>query len=408
MSVTWRVPGRIEVVGKHTDYAGGRVLVCAVEQGITVTATPGGDCVTASSDGYPDEIRLAAGADPRLPAGHWARYLQTVLDRLTANFGALAPCRIEVASDLPPASGMSSSSALLCGTALALADLNGFTATDRWRAHCPDRLQLAGYLATVENGRSWGGLAGSLGVGTRGGSEDHTAMLCGRAEELTPAEFDPLRLLDPVPLPAGLVFVVAVSGVLAEKTGAARDDYNRASAAAASALERWNQASGKRDGSLAAAARGLVGEMAGPVLLDDPRLATLRAAVASDPLLARRVDHFLGESLGIVPSAGAALASGDLVGFGEVTDRSQRLAESLLGNQVPETVALASSARALGAHAASAFGAGFGGSVWALVDAAGADAFAAEWLGRYRAEFPGRQASWLVTRPGPAARRLTR
>lgn len=408
MSVTWRVPGRIEVVGKHTDYAGGRVLVCAVEQGVTVTATPEGDGIAASSAGYPGSFRLAAGVDPHLPAGHWGRYLQTVVDRLTANFGPLAPCRIEVGSDLPPASGMSSSSALLCGMALALADLNGFTETELWRSHCPDRLQLAGYLATVENGRSWGRLAGSLGVGTRGGSEDHTAMLCGRAGQLTPAEFDPLRLLDPTPLPDGLTFVVAVSGVLAEKTGAARDDYNRASAATASALDRWNLTSGRRDGSLAAAAQALVGDRPVPVELTDPALAPLRAAVAGEPALAARVDHFLAESLGIVPAACRALASGDLGAFGDAAARSQELAESLLGNQVPETIALAASSGRLGAYAASAFGAGFGGSVWALVDAPGADAFADEWLRRYATDFPGRSASWLVTRPGPAAGRLTR
>ena len=56
------------------------------------------------------------------------------------------------------------------------------------------------------------------------------------------------------------------------------------------------------------------------------------------------------------------------------------MAERLLGNQVPETISLASTARALGAAAASAFGAGFGGSVWALVPEADAHAFASDWL----------------------------
>ena len=44
-SLTWRVPGRIEVLGKHTDYAGGRVLVGAIDHGITVRATLGGEGV---------------------------------------------------------------------------------------------------------------------------------------------------------------------------------------------------------------------------------------------------------------------------------------------------------------------------------------------------------------------------
>jgi galactokinase len=68
---------------------------------------------------------------------------------------------------------------------------------------------------------------------------------------------------------------------------------------------------------------------------------------------------------------------------------SQAEAKSLLDNQVPETVALARSARELGAFAACSFGAGFGGSVWALVDR-DAEAFARRW-----------HAGAFVARPGP-------
>ena len=400
----WRVPGRIEVLGKHTDYAGGRVLVCAVERGVTVAAIPGGSGIVARTDAFPGELEVASAA--ALPPGHWGRYVATVVDRLTVNLGPLAPCSLTISSDLPPASGMSSSSALLCGTALALADLNGFAGSEAWRRACPDRLALAGYLATVENGRSWGDLAGALGVGTLGGSEDHTAMLCGRAGELTLAEFDPLRLLDAVPLASDVTFVVAVSGVLAEKTGAARELYNRASLATASVLTSWNETTGRRDASLAGAARALVGDVAGPVDPHDPALDPLRAAACAG-YQADRLDQFLAESLWLVPAAAEALRTGDLAVFGTIADRSQGLAADLLGNQVPETVALAASARALGAHAASAFGAGFGGSVWALVDTSDADAFAARWLAEYRASFPHRtDASVLVSRPGPPAARL--
>lgn len=405
MSIAWRVPGRIEVLGKHTDYAGGRVLVCALDRGVTVEATPGGSAVVARTDAFGDEVVLRAGEDPGLPEGHWGRYVQTVLDRLTANFGPIAPCRLEISSDLPPASGMSSSSALLCGVALALADANGFSETDLWRAHCPDRLALAGYLACVENGSSWGELAGSTGVGTRGGSEDHTAMLCGRPGALVQAEFDPMGLVDWVEVPAGQAFVVAVSGVLAEKTGPARELYNGASRSASEVLRRWNAASGRADASVAAAARSLNPNW--PTPPESAAWDPLRAAVADSPALLRRLDHFLTESCFLVPSAAAALASGHLDAFGLLADESQAAAETLLGNQVPETVRLAASARAMGAHAASAFGAGFGGSVWALVDAPAADAFAADWLAAYRAKCGDHPlASVIVTRPGAAASRL--
>jgi galactokinase len=65
--------------------------------------------------------------------------------------------------------------------------------------------------------------------------------------------------------------------------------------------------------------------------------------------------------------------------LGELAADSQRDADLLLGNQVPATSALATSARTLGAFAASNFGAGFGGAVWALIDAGEADAFARKW-----------------------------
>ena len=107
----------------------------------------------------------------------------------------------------------------------------------------------------------------------------------------------------------------------------------------------------------------------------------------------------------MLPAAVEALTAGRLADFGVLVDRSQRAAEELLGNQVPETIALARLARELGAHAASAFGAGFGGSVWALVDATGADAFRENWLAAYAARHPvpAARAAAFVTRPGPGA-----
>ena len=166
--VAWRVPGRVEVLGKHTDYAGGPVLVGAVDRAITAHARRARgpqSSLTATTDGG-DPITLRAGVDPALEPGHWGHYLQTVLDRLTLNFGAGAAAHVSVSSDLPPASGMSSSSALVCATALALASLNGWDRDPRWIEAMPDRLPLAGYLAAVEGGRSWRDLPGTSGVGT--------------------------------------------------------------------------------------------------------------------------------------------------------------------------------------------------------------------------------------------------
>jgi galactokinase len=134
--------------------------------------------------------------------------------------------------------------------------------------------------------------------------------------------------------------------------------------------------------------------------------------VTNDPFdqtdLLTRLDQFAMESREIIPAAGDALDAGDLGALGELVDRSQRGAELLLGNQVPETFHLARSARSFGAVAASAFGAGFGGSVWALVRQSEAQHFTDCWLESYASAFPEQatRATFFPTAAGPAAMRL--
>lgn len=397
MSTRWFVPGRLEVFGKHTDYAGGRSLLAAVDRGITLNVDYADEGITVTTTASHGSVSLAPGVDNDHPEGHWSHYVQTVIDRLAANFAPPTPCVITISSDLPLASGMSSSSALIVATALALADHNGYTETPQWRANIGDRIDLAGYAACIENGMTFGSLSGHRGVGTFGGSEDHTAMLCCTADELSSFSFCPIRLEGRVPFPAELSFVVAVSGVLAEKTGAARDDYNRASLATREIVRRWNDATGRDDAVLADALAS------SPDAID--RISEL---VGDDEALARRLVTFWTESEGLIPAAVNALRAGAFDQFGELAAASHGNADRGLGNQVSETNALVRLARELGAIGASGFGAGFGGSVWALVPTADADQFATAWLERYVAEFPAvaSRASTLVTRPGAAARRL--
>jgi galactokinase len=124
--------------------------------------------------------------------------------------------------------------------------------------------------------------------------------------------------------------------------------------------------------------------------------------------LLARFNQFFEETEEIVPAAAERLAAADYDGFGAIVDRSQALAEQLLGNQVPQTIDLARTARALGALAASAFGGGFGGSVWALVRAADVDAFIEKWSSAYRSAHPeaAARAVFFSTTAGPAAREL--
>ena len=322
---------------------------------------------------------------------------------------------------------MSSSSAMITGAAMALADLNDLPATQAWSSQLPDRLALAGYAASIENGKSFGTLAGRPGVGTSGGSLDHTGMLASEEGRISYVEFDPMRAIDRVALPGGWAFVVAVSGVLAEKTGSAQELYNRGPALLNDLVARWNLETGRSDATVQAALRSLVGEdldapllpgadLTAPVpvggapeaspLALDARLDPLRRLAAAG-VERGRLDQFLLESAVLVPRAHAALRDGDLDAVAAATALSQQLAETHLRNQVPQTVELVRSAVELGACAASAFGAGFGGSVWALVPAADADGFAADWRERYlRTDGAPETASTLVTRPGAPGRRV--
>ena len=106
-----------------------------------------------------------------------------------------------------------------------------------------------------------------------------------------------------------------------------------------------------------------------------------------------------------MPAAIEALQSGSSRISGAISDESQRAAEQLLGNQVPETSALARLARRHGALAASAFGAGFGGSVWALVPIVDAARFTATWRTAYAAEHSraSSAATFFSTRPSQGA-----
>jgi galactokinase len=401
----WFVPGRIEVLGKHTDYAGGRTLICAATRGFCTVATARNDDVITITDATRGSTFVTA-LRPDAPAGseqRWMTYPTTVVRRVARNFpSARRGADIVFESNLPSAAGMSSSSALMVAVLLAIADVNALDGDERWREHIRNREDLASFAATIENGRTFGTLEGDAGVGTAGGSEDHTAILCGRAGHLSQYSFLPVRFERAIPLDPGLVFVIGASGIVANKIGEARDRYNSASEAVAAILERWRRATGRVDESLAAATLSEAGA-------SDRIRAMIHDAGSEAPRLIARFEQFVEESETIVPRAGDQLARGDLAGFGASVDRSQELAERLLGNQVPETVALARTARAHGAHAASAFGAGFGGSVWALVDAGAAPQFVERWSTSYRARFPAaaEKAQFFVTRPGPAAVRVS-
>jgi galactokinase len=390
------VPGRIEFLGKHTDYAGGRSLICAIDRGIAMVVSPRDDAAVQILDaGSASRSEFELSPELKPMQGDWSNYPMTVGRRIARNFaGDLRGADIAFASDLPAAAGLSSSSALMIATFLALDAVNDLCHRPEYLANIRSDEDLAAYLATIENGQTLGALLGDAGVGTLGGSQDHTAILCGRAGMLRQYGFCPVTHERDVPLPADHVFVIAVSGVVAHKTGEARELYNRASRSVSQIMESWRAATGRDDPTLAAAVRSA------------PDAADRLRQLLPSPLIAR-LDQFVAESEQIIPSAGDALVRNDLPALSGLVARSQELAERLLKNQVRETIALARLARECGAAAASAFGAGFGGSVWALVNERDAEAFVTRWREQYLRRFLQHRdrADFFVTRAAPPARR---
>ncbi|HEU4925596.1 MAG TPA: galactokinase family protein [Vicinamibacterales bacterium] len=397
------VPGRIEVFGKHTDYGGGHSLVAPVPRGFIFMARVRSDRVVTMADAARAE-RFSIDLDDRAtvsgsgdaPTG-WRRYAATTVHRLSRNFpGAVRGADIAFASDLPPASGMSSSSALMVGLAATLIRLGNIDASREWQAAIGGPADAAGYYACIENGLSFAALTGDAGVGTHGGSEDHVAMTCGRAGHVSAWRFAPIQHVADVTIPPDWMFVIAASGVAAKKTGAAKDAYNRLSFLVRTLLDLWN-ATEPRQPSLHA------------VLSSSPRAAErltalVNARSAAEPSaidLENRLSHFRNEDTRI-PEAVRTFRGADRERISTLSDDSQSDAEVLLQNQVPETIALARAARTLGAFGASSFGAGFGGSVWALVKRSEAADFAARWLADYRSAFPHREsATVFLAPPGP-------
>jgi galactokinase len=398
------VPGRIEVLGKHTDYAGGRSLLAAVDRGFVIAAARRSDDIVRvidSTSGESVELHAAGTGEAGGPA--WATYPRTVLRRCARNFpAATGGADLVFASDLPPAAGLSSSSAFVVATFMALDAVRGLSRTAEYQAAIGSTVDLAGYLGAVENGQDFRKLGGAAGVGTLGGSEDHTAILCARRGHLVQYSYVPVRFEGAVGVPPGWTFAVAASGVRAEKAGAVLERYNRLSSATQRLVQLWRDATTGRETTLA----GIIAvDPDAPLRLRE--IVQQRAAAEADELLTR-LSQFIAESESVVPAARAALERRDITGFAACAARSQYLAEHALGNQTPETIDLVERAHALGAAAASAFGAGFGGSVWALVREDHAHEFVGSWRSGYVGRFAGRRAdaSFFVTPAGDPARQI--
>ena len=390
------VPGRIELFGKHVDYGGGASLTCAIGEGITAEIEPITRPVIEIEDHSTGRrARVALRRDARPGGAHGGAYVAAVARRMARDFAPLKTgVRIRSTSTLPRSSGLSSSSAFVTLLVIAVAEANRLVERRAWRDHLTSPLALAEYCGAIEMGAPYGPFAGERGVGTRGGAQDHVAIVCSEADAVGAFRYLPAERVGRAAFPPHWSIVVGVSGVRATKSGGALADYNRASDVVRDLLALWNRATNRADQSLASALRS-----SGTA---PDRLEALARSAGEAPRFLARLEQFRAETERIVPQALDAFANADAAALGRLAVESQQRAETALHNQIPETMFLARAAMAAGAHAASAFGAGFGGAVWAVVDTAAAADVTARWKESYTTAFPARagKSDWIIARPG--------
>lgn len=396
------VPGRVELFGKHTDYAGGRSILCATERGFAVRCAARRDGNVVVTDVALNETATIGRGDSVSDAPAWAHYISTVARRLARNFPlATRGADIAFVSDLPRAAGLSSSSALMISAFIALAKANDLRSSAEFRSEIFTREELATYLSCIENGESFRSLQGDRGVGTSGGSQDHVAIMASEAGRFVQYSFAPVRREASYSLPPGLLLAVGFSGVSAEKTGNARESYNSAAATVRELLDRFNAHTARNDAALAQAAHSSPDAIS---LLKD-LAATMDKERGGAVGVTARLEQLLLESEFIIPAVGAAMGRGSFAELGALATRSHEAASQGIGNQIAETDALTLLARKFGAIAASPFGAGYGGSVWALIDRDGAERFLSDWEAEYLSRFPALsgKAEFFLTTAGPPA-----
>lgn len=332
-----RAPGRVNLIGEHIDYCGLPVLPMALQRSVRMTFQPRGDrevrLVNRDAHFAPNAFTMNDSIPPA-PAGDWSNYPRAAAQALVQRFPDLRGVDALVESDLPIAAGLSSSSALVVASALAILHANGLSVAP---------LELMELL-----GR------GERYVGTAGGGMDQAIILGARTGCASRIDFHPLRLT-PVAVPADWRFIVASSLVHAEKSSAARQSYNERSRGSDEARR------------LVAARLGRPTDITYPALIAAASLEQLldvAKATLSD-VLSRRFRHVVAEGTR-VRQAEAAMAAGDLAMFGELLDASHQSLRDDYEVSHPELDRLVELAREAGAAGARLTGAGFGGSIVAL------------------------------------------
>jgi galactokinase len=359
-------PGRVNLIGEHTDYNEGFVLPLAIDRDLAVAyraRTDGRLRVHSRERNQTWESALKELTPPRQAA--WSDYVAGVAWALAGAGHGLAGVDLAVAGDVPVGAGLSSSAALEVATARALAAASGLP----W-----DPVAMARLCQRAENDF----------VGMACGLMDQFAAACSREGRALLLDCRSLATED-VPLPETSAIVVMDTGVRRSLAHSAYNDRRAACESAVAALRR-----------AAPDVRTL--RDVTPELLSSERERL-------DPIVWKRAAHVVAECKRPLQMADA-LRRDDLAAAGGLMDESHASLRDLYEVSCAELDLMVELARAQqGCHGARMTGAGFGGCAVALVEREAAERFARSVEKACRGR-RGLLASCFACRPQEGARLL--
>lgn len=348
-------PGRVEILGNHTDYNGGVVLSAAIQLGVTATGDPLPDGrIELSSEGFEGMEKFDRRSGLQR-SGRWSDYPLGVAELLARAGAGRGGFSIRFSSTLPGGAGLSSSAALEVATAALLLKLYPLALS---------RLEVAKLCRRAENefvGVNCGLLDQASSVF---GRKDHLVYLDCRAESV-----------ETIPLPPHLGLLVIDSGVKHALVGG---EYNE-----------------RREQCFEAA------RLMGLESLRKTNPAQLEAFDLPE-LVKRRARHVVGENDRVFQAV-EALKTGDADRLGRLMTASHRSSMENFENSARELDLLVDLAiRQTGCHGARLTGGGFGGSVVALVELGDADRIARDVRQLYKSH-TGCEATALVCQASEGA-----
>lgn len=363
-SASVRAPGRVNLIGEHTDYNDGFCLPMAIEREVRIVLSPRADrqvrVVSAEQQGVVTFTLSAAIPKATVPGERWADYVKGCAQILIEEGIALVGCDLALTGDVPLGSGLSSSAALEVATIHALLTAAGGSLPGA---------QIARLAQRAENRY----------VGTNCGILDQLSSACGVLGQAMLMDCRTLELT-PAPLPAGVAVVIADTG---KRRGLVDSAYN------------------ERRAQCEAGAKAL-----GVSHLRDVSLHGLWQASQAgslDALARARCEHVVAEN-GRTQAAYACLRAGDAVALGQLMDQSHADLRDKFEVTGPELDTMVAIARALpGCLGSRMTGAGFGGCTVSLVRDDAIAAFVPALERAYAAAFPALTAAVYVTRPAAGA-----